>query len=437
MKKKVVILGAGYGGIFAAAHLCKENEYFSVSLIDKNPYLQLLQQVPYIISGSKRQEDVIVDIQELFANEIQKGHLEFNCAVVESLDLDNKVVRALNDQNKQEVIEYKYDYLVISLGSETQYFNIPGAKENSLPFRSVHDALEIQNRVRDLPKDSVIVIGGAGPTGVSLAAALSEWDMVTSKNILIKIVEASNTILPGWDNRLAKTSQKVLSSKGVQILTERTISEMTPKSIVTNSGEEIASDCTIWAAGIKGRSVRILPQIKKTRSDTIPVDNYFRISGFQSAYAIGDICEFAPDLNNNNANNANVNKTLNSGNREDPTPKLAQLAVRQARFVAENIARGEKGENLMDRFTYHQRGHTLSLGRKTISFLNGLLVTGDMCNYTEDTIVDNFILEIKNRDKGISAKALAAVGGTDTSRYPTAFDFVTYATSNAFSDLVK
>lgn len=267
--------------------------------------------------------------------------------------------------------------------------------------------------------------------------------MVTSKNILIKIVEASNTILPGWDNRLAKTSQKVLSSKGVQILTERTISEMTPKSIVTNSGEEIASDCTIWAAGIKGRSVRILPQIKKTRSDTIPVDNYFRISGFQSAYAIGDICEFTPDLSNNNDNddndnnNANVNKTLNSGNREDPTPKLAQLAVRQARFVAENIARSEKGEDLMDRFTYHQRGHSLSLGQKTISFLSGLLVTGDMCNYTEDTIVDNFILEIKNRDKGISAKALAAVSGTDTSRYPTAFDFVTYATSNAFSDLVK
>ena len=68
MKKKVVILGAGYGGIFAAAHLCKENKHFSVSLIDKNPYLQLLQQIPYIISGSKRQEDITVGIHELFAN---------------------------------------------------------------------------------------------------------------------------------------------------------------------------------------------------------------------------------------------------------------------------------------------------------------------------------------------------------------------------------
>ena len=438
MKKKVAILGAGYGGIFAAAHLCKEPEYFSVRLLDKNPYLQLLQQIPYIISGSKRQEDVTVGIHELFANEIQRGYLEFNCAFVESIDLDNKIVRASSSQNKEEIREYEYDYLVISLGSETQYFNIPGAKENSLPFRSVHDALEIQKRVSELPNDSVIIIGGGGPTGVSLAAALSEWDMVSSKKILIKIIESSNTILPGWDPRLANTSHKVLSSKGVEILTERTISKMTPRDVVSDSGEEIASDCTIWTAGAKGCSMRILPQIKKTRSDTIRVDSHFRISGFQSVYAIGDICEFEPGKynNNNNNNNANPSKTLDSTG-EELLPKLAQLAVRQARFVAENIVRNEKGQDLEDKFGYYQRGHTLSLGQKTLSVLSGLLVTGDMCNYTEDTIVDNFLLEIKNREKGISAKVLESAGDTGTIEYPAAFDFVTYATSDAFSDLVK
>jgi NADH dehydrogenase len=163
MKKKVIILGAGYGGIFAAAHLCKENKHVSVSLIDKNPYLQLLQQIPYIISGSKRQEDITVGIHELFANEMQTGNLEFVEAVVESIDLDNKTVRASSSQNKHEIKEYEYDYLVISLGSETQYFDIAGAKENSLPFRSVQDALEIQERISSLPKNSVVIIGGAVP----------------------------------------------------------------------------------------------------------------------------------------------------------------------------------------------------------------------------------------------------------------------------------
>jgi NADH dehydrogenase len=432
MKKKVVILGAGYGGIFAAAHLCKENKHISVSLIDKNPYLQLLQQIQYIISGSKRQEDITVGVHELFANEIQAGYFEFVQAVVESIDLENKTVRALSGRSKDEIKDHEYDYLVISLGSETQYFNIAGAKDNTLAFRSVQDALEIQERISRLPKNSVIIIGGGGPTGISLAAALSESHPVSSKKIHIKIMESSNNLLPGWDPRLSKTSLKVLSSKGVEILTGRRISRITARSVITDSGEEIASDCTIWTAGAKGLSINISPQIEKTRSDTIPVDNYFRISGFPSAYAIGDICEFQPDKDNDTDNNKN-----SGGTGAEPLPKLAQLAVRQARFVAENIIRKEKGQDLKDKFDYYQRGHTISLGNKNLAVMSGLLVTGDMCNYTEDTIVDNFVIEIKNREKGVSAKALAATKDNETVDYPAPFDFVTYAVSDAFSDLVR
>jgi NADH dehydrogenase len=255
---------------------------------------------------------------------------------------------------------------------------------------------------------------------------------VSSKKIHIKIMESSNSLLPGWDPRLSKTSRKVLSSKGVEILTERRISRITPRSVITDLNEEIASDFTIWTAGAKGHSISISPQIGITRSDTIPVDNYFRISGFESAYAIGDICEFQPDKGYDGDNDENSGR---SGAK--PLPKLAQLAVRQARFVAENMMGKEKGQDLKDKFDYYQRGHTVSLGNKNLAVLSGLLVTGDMCNYTEDTIVDNFIIEIKNRDKGVSAKALAATRVTETVDYPAAFDFVTYATSDAFSGLVR
>ena len=432
MKKRVLILGAGYGGIFAAAHLCKENEHFSVSLIDKNPYLQLLQQIPYIISGSKTQEDVTAKISELFANEIHLGHLEFIQSVVEGIDLENKTVRISTHQREHETKEYHYDYLIVSLGSDTQYFDIAGAKENSQPFRSVQDALEIKEKLSTLPKNSTIIIGGGGPTGVSLAAALSESQSVNSKKIQIKIIEASNNLLPGWDPRLSKTSQKILSSNGVKVLVGKTIKKITSRSIITDSGEEIISDCTIWTAGAKGHSIKISPPIRKTESDTIPVDNYFRILGFQSAYAIGDICELLPDKGNGG------NNEKNSGAREpEPLPKLAQLAVRQARFVAENITRNEKGQNLKDGLHYYQRGHSISLGNKSLALLSGLLVTGDMCNYTEDTIIDNFIMEIKNRGTGAPAKALEATKGDEWVDYPKGFDFVTYAVSDAFADLVR
>ncbi len=93
-----------------------------------------------------------------------------------------------------------------------------------------------------------------------------------------------------------------------------------------------------------------------------------------------------------------------------------------------------------DEFRFFQRGHTVSLGHKSIAILDRLVVTGNLCNYTENTIVDNFITEIKNREQGISVKARAATKDlvrAEETDYPAAFDFVTYATSRAYIELVK
>jgi NADH dehydrogenase len=430
MKKKVLILGAGYGGVFAAAHLCKEKEYCDITLIDQNSYLELIQQISYIVLGSKDAGDVTVRIDNLFRNEIGKGQIEFVEALVESIDLNNKTVKVLKNGNNSQ--DHKYDYLIIALGSETGYFDIPGAKENTLSFRSVQDALKIRKSISNLDDNSTIIIGGGGPTGVSLAAALAESDALRDKNIEIKIMDASGSLLPEWDPRLIKTSEKVLTSKGIEILTRKKIQEITPKSVVTESGDEIRSHCTIWTAGVKGRSIKIVPELERTRSDTIPVDKYFKLFGFDNVFVIGDICEFRP--------RSNQDKDSMNAPSPPPPPKLAQLAVRQGRFVAENIVKKEKGEKWNEEFRFFQRGHTISLGHKSVAILNGLLVTGNMCNYTEDTIVDNFITEIKNREQGISVKAQAAtkdVAAAEETDYPAAFDFVTYATSRAYMELVK
>jgi NADH:ubiquinone reductase (H+-translocating) len=415
--------------VFAAAHLCKEKEYCDITLIDQNSYLELIQQISYIVLGSKDAGDVTVRIDNLFRNEIGKGQIEFVEALVESIDLNNKTVKVLKNGNNSQ--DHKYDYLIIALGSETGYFDIPGAKENTLSFRSVQDALKIRKSISNLDDNSTIIIGGGGPTGVSLAAALAESDALRDKNIEIKIMDASGSLLPEWDPRLIKTSEKVLTSKGIEILTRKKIQEITPKSVVTESGDEIRSDCTIWTAGVKGRSIKIVPELERTRSDTIPVDKYFKLFGFDNVFVIGDICEFRPRSNQDK-------DSMNAP--PPPPPKLAQLAVRQGRFVAEIIIKKEKGEKLNEEFRFFQRGHTISLGHKSIAILNGLLVTGNMCNYTEDTIVDNFITEIKNREQGISVKAQAAakdVAAAEETDYPAAFDFVTYATSRAYMELVK
>jgi NADH dehydrogenase len=427
MGKKVVVLGAGYGGIFAAANLCK-HKIFDIVLIDKNPYHQLLQQIPYIVSGAKDSANITIHLEELFRDEITKGFLSVSHAIIKSIDLMRRTIKLqqVSDTGSDENLHY--DYLIISLGAETHYFEVDGAEEHCMTFRSVQDAIKIRQIIESLPTNSDVVVGGGGPTGVSLAAALSEMDAVRQKELKVKILDAAATLLPGWDARLIATSERVLAAKGVQIITDEKIKRVRSNFLETESGKEIESDCTIWTAGVKGYDINIMPEVQRTKAGRIVVDRYSRIPGFENAFAIGDISAFA-------IVDSKENMMMMPSNI---TPQLAQFAVRQARFVADNIARKEKEDEMSDKFTFSQRGHTILLGNKSIGLLGGLLVTGRMCDYAEDSIVDNFVMEIRNKENGISAKALKAIENMESSEeeYPAAFNFVTYATSEAFLDLI-
>jgi NADH dehydrogenase len=425
MGKKVVILGAGYGGIFAAANLCKY-KIFDIVIIDKNPYHQLLQQIPYIVSGAKDPANITIRLEELFRDEIEEGFLRVFHAIIKSIDLMKRTIKLcqVGDTGSDENLQY--DYLIISLGAETHYFEVDGAEKHCMTFRSVQDAIKIHQIIGSLPTNSDVVVGGGGPTGVSLAAALSEMDAVRKKELRIKILDSAATLLPGWDARLIATSERVLAAKGVQIITDEKIKRVSSSFLETESGKEIQSDCTIWTAGVRGYGINIVPEVQRTKAGRIIVDRYSRIPGFENAFAIGDISAFAIVYSNENMVSSNI------------TPQLAQFAVRQARFVAENISRKEKEDEMNEKFTFSQRGHTILLGNKSIGLLSGLLVTGRMCDYAEDSIIDNFVMEIRNKEKGISEKALKAIENMESSdEHPAAFDFVTYATSEAFLDLVR
>jgi NADH dehydrogenase len=225
-----------------------------------------------------------------------------------------------------------------------------------------------------------IAICGAGATGVSLAVALS--DTVGSK-LKIKVIEAHSNILPGWDRRMVEMATKSLLENNVEIIAGNPIREITQSSVTLQSGKEIASDLTIWTAGIKGFEIKITQQIEKTKSGRIFVDNHSRIKGFENVFAIGDISAF----------------TLSNGLL---APQLAQFAVRQARLVAKNIIRKVKGEQMKD-LNYSNSGHILSLGKTSIGLLGGIPVTGLLCDYAEDFIIDNYIAALKNRRHGFPA----------------------------------
>ncbi len=424
-KKCVMILGAGYGGIFAAANLCKRYEgMFNITIIDKNPYHQLLQQIHFLISGMKEADDITIPVQDLFGD--RDHDISVVTASAESIDFNSKTVSTNHDDGGGRTTALSYDYIIIALGAETQYFGVDGARQHCLPFRSVQDALKIKERVESLTVRSTVVIAGGGPSGVSLAAALCELPAVKRNNIKIKIIDSSDNLLPGWDERLSVTSEKALAARDIEIVTGSRIVRVGRDFVNLDSGEKLSSDCTIWTAGVKGCSIKTVPEVKRTKSGRIVVDRYSRVPGFEDAFAVGDISAY---------------EFIEESGKRTPAPQLAQFAVRQARFVADNIARKERGECLNDTLSFIQRGHTIALGANNIGLLSGLIVTGRMCDYTEDSIVDNFITEIKNREQGISARSHAASREIEAKhpgmQYPAPFDFVTYATSQGFSDLVR
>jgi NADH dehydrogenase len=422
-KKRVMVLGAGYGGIFAAANLCK-HELFDITIVDKNSRHQLLQQIHFVVSGIKEPEDIAIPVEELFGNQKRNDTLSAIRGTVESIDLLSKTVNIKNGRGNIDALNY--DSVIIALGAETQYFGVDGAEEHCLPFRSVQDALKIKQKVEGLAAGSSVVIVGGGPTGVSLAAALIELPAARHNKIKITVIDSSDSLLPGWDERLSATSLSALRVRGIEITTGKRVAKVDRSYVSVDSGEELISDCTVWTAGVKGLGIKTVPDLEKAKSGRLVVDQYSRIPGFKDAFAIGDISAY---------------ELADPDGRTTLAPQLAQLAVRQARFVADNIARSEKGEELNGKLSFCQRGHTIALGNKNVGLLSGLLVTGRMCDYAEDTIVDNFVTEIKNKEKGISAKALAASEDVESQvkglQYPAAFDFVTYATSQGFLDLVR
>jgi NADH dehydrogenase len=305
-----------------------------------------------------------------------KDDIKFHKELVVGVNFEKQNIFTANNK------EYDFDYVIIALGSSNAFFGIKGAKEYSQSFRSLDDAIKLQKKIQNL-NDSNIIICGGGATGVSLAGALSETSKENAKKITI--VEAQPNILPGWNSKLVKNIKNFLINNNINLITNNPIQEVYPSSVLLGDGTVIENSLPIWTAGVKGVDIQIIPQIKKTRSNRIIVNKLSQIEEYNNAFAVGDISAF----------------TLDNG---QISPQLAQFAVRQAMNVAKNILRKEKGEKMVE-FHYEQHGSILSLGNRCIGMISGVIISGSLCQYVEDFLIDNYIKTIKNRGRGISSLA--------------------------------
>lgn len=371
--RKICILGSGYAGIFCAANLLADYDNkrkYEISIFDQNSYHQLLQQIHLVSASIKKPNDISFPIYDLM-----KDDIKFYKELVIGVNFDKQNIFTANNK------EYDFDYVIIALGSSNAFFGIKGAKEYSQSFRSLDDAIKLQKKIQDM-KDSNIIICGGGATGISLAGAISE---TSKENMNITIVEAQSDILPGWNPKLVKTIKNFLINNKINLITNNPIKEVYPSSVLLADGTIIENSLSIWAAGVKGSDIQTIPSIKKTRSNRIIVNKLSQIEEYNNAFAVGDISAFPLD-------NGQI------------SPQLAQFAVRQAMNIAKNILRKEKGEKMVE-FHYEQHGSILSLGNRCIGMINGIIISGSLCQYVEDFLIDNYIKTIKNRGRGISSLA--------------------------------
>jgi NADH:ubiquinone reductase (H+-translocating) len=398
---RVLILGGGYAGIFAASNLCK-NKNVQVTLVSDGPQLQLLQNIHRVASGELQPRDIKLDIQGILGKDVifVKGKSEKVDLVAKQAEI------VLTECGMVQTIQY--DYLIIAIGAKNEYFGIKGARENTLSLRSVDDSIKLHRIIKSLPQGSILTIAGGGATGLSLAGALSEK---YGKKIRIRVIEAQKEVLPGWDPIIIEMVKgKLEKNKNLEILRGKPITEIGPHSIVLSSGETLQTNMTVWTAGIGGQNITIIPEAKRIGSGRIIVNKYsqvLRSDGgiFDNVFAIGDISAFQLD---------------NDGKL---SPQLAQFAVRQARNVAKNILRKESGEEMIE-LEYLQKGQIISLGIHCMGTLNGFPISGWLCENTEDFVIDNYIKALLNRGEGL--EGMVYDGNSIGTEIVTSINFISY-----------
>ena len=346
LKPRVVILGAGFGGLTAARAMA---DTAHVTVVDRHNFQTFLPLLYQVSTAGLAADHVAHPIR----GALRKSGVQFRMGSPISVDHKNKTIKL----DSSEVLAF--DQLIVALGSVTADFSIPGVAEYALGMKSVSEALairaEVMRRFEDLCRFeddtsfSISVVGG-GPTGVEMAGAFAELVRGPLKNdqahaaahIQINLIEAGPRILPMFSEKLSARAKKDLEKLGVNVLLNTAVAELKPRSIIVKDGNEIASEVTIWAAGVKGEPAGGLLNLPLV-STRIDVDQNLQVKNYPGIFAIGDISGFV-------------------GKDGRFLPMVAPVAMQQGRFIAKQIKRLADGKAL-EAFKYIDKGSMATIGR--------------------------------------------------------------------------
>ena len=345
-RPRVVILGAGFGGLHAARAFKGKAD---VTVVDRHNFQTFLPLLYQVSTAGLAADHVVHPVR----GALRKSGVKFRLGSPISVDHKNKTVKL----DSSEVLEF--DHLIVALGSATADFGVPGVEEHGLGMKSVNEALkiraEVMRRFEDLcrfeddTRLSIAVVGG-GPTGVEMAGALAELkrgplhndEANAAAHIDIYLIEAGPRILPMFDQKLTDRATRDLQKLGVNVRTNTAVREIKSRKIILKEGEPIPAEITVWAAGVKGEptaAVLNLP-IVGTR---IEVEPSLRVAHYPHVWAVGDV---------SGAKGAD-GRFL---------PMVAPVAMQGGKWVAAQILRVAEGLEPLP-FKYRDKGSMATIGR--------------------------------------------------------------------------
>jgi NADH dehydrogenase len=385
-KTRIVVVGGGAGGLELVRRLGAHygTAHHDIILVERNRthiWKPLLHEVA---AGS-----LDANLDEVgYRSHCHRWHYRYFYGAMQDIDRTARavIVAPLVEEGRELIAAHRirYDYLAIAIGSVTNDFGTPGAAENCLflddrsqadrfRHRLLNQCLRVSRALTDNPRAEAyvrVVIVGAGATGIELAAelynsaaALTHYglEVFDASRLKVTIIEAGPRILPALPEKLAAAAQAELEALGTRVLTGVQVTRVSSDAVFTHTGESIAADLRVWAAGVRGAPIlRDIGGLETTPACQLVVGPTLQVTRDDRIFAFGDCCS-----------------CLLPGAAR-PVPPRAQAAHQMANTVFRNLRRLMNSQAPLN-FVYRDHGSLVSLSRySTVGSLMGNLIGGRM-----------------------------------------------------------
>ena len=374
-RKRVVILGGGFGGVYTGLYLEKllgRRDDFEITLVNKENYFVFQPMLAEVVSGNIGLLDTVSPIRRLLPK------TDLHVREVEAIDLQNRtIITTPGFRPHPHVIEF--DYLVLALGNVTDFRGLRGLPEHAIPFKNLSDALHIRNHVIHTLEEASIerhdeklrkqlltfVVAGGGFSGVEVIAEINDfvreviknYQQLDPKEIRVCLLQSGDRILPEVDEKLARFAQEILSKRGVEIFFDTRLQAATGDEAILGDGTRIPTKTLISTVPSSPHPLIDALDLPKDKRGRIKTDSTLAVEGAENVWAVGD-CAFIPIADGN------------------PSPPTAQFAIRQAKIVAENIVVSLRGGE-KKKFQFKELGKLGALGHHSaVAQVFGINISG-------------------------------------------------------------